>query len=95
MKFRWLGLEGRIGPGLPGARCARLSRVRDTGAARPWWRRSAARAASGRPPRVPPHRVRIVRKHDLPSLHPLPWHTNNTHRCSPVEGLDYGGPAVL
>src|SRR5690348_14304724 len=29
----------------------------------------------------------------LPPL--LPLHTNNTHRCSPLGGLDFGGPAVV
>src|SRR4029077_17186912 len=41
------------------------------------------------------HRIRIVCKHDLFSLQPLPSRTNNMRRYSPVEGLDFGGPAVI
>ena len=42
------------------------------------------------------HRIRIMRKHDLPSPNRCrDTHTNNSRRRSPVEGLDYGGPAVV
>jgi len=54
-----------------------------------------AHAAAERPASVRVHRARIVRKHDLFSLQPLPYRTNNKHRYSPVEGLDFGGPAVI
>ena len=40
-----------------------------------------------------PHLNRMQASLALPK--PLPCHTKNTRRRSPVEGLDYGGPAVI
>src|SRR5215469_10053793 len=50
-------------------------------------------------PRAAPQACGLIAFESYASMtalpHLLPSHTNNTRRHSPVEGLDYGGPAVI